>query len=336
MHGPFPGGTHMSSQLPPLAALRVFEVAARHLSFTDAGKELFITQSAVSRQIRTLESFLGCKLFVRMTRRIELTDAGKQYLQSIQAAFQAIAKATTKVRNYKDPQRVTVNVLPTLATLWLMPRLGNFTQAYPDIELRLITSIHPVDFHSGTVDVALRVGRLPGKVYQKNQPHIELEMVESWAGVRAEPLFADVLVPVIARRLLSQGAPLETPKDLLHYRLINTSSRKHAWPDWLGLHKLNYEKFKETVDFGHFFIALQAARDCKGVAIVPLVLLQQCDFRHELQCPFEPGLESAGEYYLLTGKDAAEDRSLRLFCKWVQSEAAQIRELASKIIHEAK
>ena len=90
------------------------------------------------------------------------------------------------------------------------------------------------------------------------------------------------------------------------------------------------------MDFGHFFIALQAARDCKGVAIVSLVLLQQCDFRHELQCVFEPGLESAGEYYLLTGKDTADDRALRLFCKWVQGEAAQIRDLASKIVHETK
>lgn len=312
----------MNYRLPPLLALRAFEASTRHLSFTKAGEELHLTQGAISRQIRLLESFLGLKLFVRLTRKIEMTPAGLEYYRSVQEALDIISAATR--RAVRDTHRViTLDVLPTLATCWLMPRLAQFTEAYRDIEVRLISSIDPVNLHSEEVDVAIRVGRIPGQRHDRQAPRIDLDMTEHWNGVYVEQLFQDILVPVVSPRLVESVGPINSPEDLLRYRLINTASRRHAWSDWLAVYGLRVPVDSNPLDFGHFFMTLQAARDAKGVAIVPQVLLENYEGRDELIAPLPGEVPSAGAYYLLMHEGAREDQAIRQLCDWLMQEASR-------------
>ena len=212
--------------------------------------------------------------------------------------------------------------MPTLGAQWLIPKLSMFNEIYPDIDVRLISSIEPVDFQSGEIDAAIRVGRLPGMPFKPDQPRIELEMVTSWKGVVAQHLFPDVLVPVLSRRLLERSHPIDSVKDLLHYRLIHTASRKHAWPDWLQAHGVRLPDDVDSINFGHFFMGLRAAQNGKGVAIVPSVVLQHFAEDTDLVCPFEGDVESAGNYYLLARAGGDTNPSTRVFLDWLVAESA--------------
>ncbi|PRX27303.1 LysR family glycine cleavage system transcriptional activator [Paraburkholderia sp. BL18I3N2] len=319
----------MNYRLPPLLSLRAFEASTRHLSFTKAGEELHLTQGAISRQIRLLESFLGQKLFVRLTRKIELTPAGLEYCRSVQEALDIISVATR--RAVRDTHRViTLDVLPTLATWWLMPRLAQFTEAHRDIEVRLISSIDPVNLHSEEADVAIRVGKIPGQRHDRKAPRIDLDMTEHWKGVYVEQLFQDVLVPVVSPQLVESIGPINSPEDLLQYRLINTASRRHAWSDWLAIYGLRVPVDSNPLDFGHFFMTLQAARDAKGIAIVPQVLLANYEGRDELVMPLPADMPSAGAYYLLMRESAQEDKAIRLLCDWLIREASRLPTIESQ------
>ncbi|MBF8803519.1 LysR substrate-binding domain-containing protein [Pseudomonas asiatica] len=310
----------MSYRLPPLLALRAFEAAGRHLSFTIAAQELHLTQGAISRQVRHLEDFLKQKLFIRMTRRIELTEPGKDYLESVQTALGLVENATRKC--LKDQHRVlTIDVLPTLASYWLMPRLSRFTELYPEIEVRLITSIEPANFQAKDVDLAIRVGRLPGKRYTTTSPRIDLEMVESWRGLDAYPLFDDVLVPVMAKGLALQGETVREAKDLLQFTLINNATRKHAWQDWMSCFGVGAFRPRQILDFGHYFMALQAAREGKGVALVPTVIVDSLPERESLFCPDQLKMPSAGEYCLISRDAMSNDPAVKAMKDWIIQES---------------
>ncbi|WP_373947585.1 LysR substrate-binding domain-containing protein [Pandoraea sputorum] len=252
-----------------------------------------------------------------------MTPAGLEYFRSIQQALDIISAATR--RTIRDTHRVvTLDVLPTLATCWLMPRLAQFTESHRDIEVRLISSIDPVNLHGEKVDVAIRVGKVPGQRYDRHAPRIDLDMTENWKKVYVEPLFADILVPVVSRHLLDAVGPIDQPSDLLQYRLINTASRRHAWPDWLALHGLRVPDDDTPLDFGHFFITLQAVRDGKGVALVPKVVLENYEWRDELVVPLAVEVPSAGAYHLLTREGAQEDEAIRQLCDWLIDEASRL------------
>jgi LysR family glycine cleavage system transcriptional activator len=305
------------SRIPPLLAIRAFEAAARHLSFTVAAEELAVTQGAISRQIRQLESHLQAKLFVRLTRRVELTEAGREFFGGVQRALAELEAATDRIVGAVDHRIINVAVLPTLAANWLMPRLAIFSQEHPDIEVRMVTSIEPVDLQSNPIDLAIRVGPLPGKVYDENRPRIDLQMVSNWRGVLAEMLFPDVLVPICSASYLKSAPALKEPGDLRRHRLIHTATRRHAWPDWLRAHGCEFTPSPKALHFGHFFMSMQAAREGKGVAIVPTVVVDHYPFANELVRPFPATVPSAGEYYLLVHERRREDPSVQLFSEWL-------------------
>ncbi len=315
----------MPNRSPPLLALRAFDAAARHLSFTLAAGELHLTQGAISRQIRTLEDFLGKKLFIRYTRRIELTETGEEYHQAIRQAMQLITQATHRVMNEGERTVLTVSVLPTLGSRWLMPRLAHFSERHPYVDIRLISSIEPVNFQGGGVDLAIRVGRVPGDEFPDHCPRIDLEMVTQWKDVQAHYLLPDTLVPLMSRKLLDRHGPIQRPADLLAHRLIHTASRRHAWEDWLHVHGVRLPTDAPRLEFGHFFMGIEAAREGKGVAIVPSIFLEQprddTDDSDDLVCPLPADVESAGAYHLLTCSAHMHDASVRLFSDWLISEA---------------
>ena len=305
--------------MPPLSAIRSFEAAARHRSFTMAAQELHVTQGAVSVQVRKLEAYLGKKLFVRLTRKVDLTEAGAQYYDACRNTLEDLEKATQRIVSRDVHATLTVSTIPTISMLWLMPRLASFTSQHHNIEIRVVSDIRPVDMQRDNIDAAIRVGRLPGHHYLRSQPAVDLVMVTRWDGIRADFLFDDVLVPVMSKNLLEHSNKITGVKDLLEHPLIHTASRPNAWRDWLHAHDIVLSSTQTETEYGHFFISLQAAQEGKGIAIIPKVLLDGYPGHNELVIPvaYSEPVKSAGEYYLLTHEAEAQRPAVQLFRKWV-------------------
>ena len=199
-------------RLPNLSALRAFEAAARLQSFSKAADELFVTHGAVSHQIRGLEQELQTPLFVRHGKRVQLTEAGARYAVQIRAALLTIAEATTAVRGGGRDQRLVVSVLPSLASRWLMPRIGRFIERHPEIDIEIRASSEVTDFSRGDVDVGLRHGKQPN------------------AGLHVETLFHDVYFPACSPTFKGGELPA-TPEQMLSYTLLQ-SSGDEPWSLW--------------------------------------------------------------------------------------------------------
>lgn len=311
----------MRRRLPPLSALQTFEAAARLQSFTEASKELLVTQSAVSRGISTLETYLGLQLFHRANRTVQLTSQGQEYYHAVFHSFEALEHATTRVLSKRGTDAITVNVLPTLAIQWLIPKLSEFSEENQDLEVRLVTSIKSVDFALEDSDFAIRVGQPPDRGPPDQGPRIDLEICRQWSGVRTDFLFPDILVAVCSKTLLDSGPPLKEPADLRHHVLLHNVTRPHAWPDWLKACGLGGLAPKADLSYGHFFMALQAAREGRGIALIPHVLLQDYLALGELVIPFSDAVPSAGAYYLLSREKDQDAPGIQRFRRWVLDEA---------------
>lgn len=308
--------------LPPLTTLRGFEAAARHLSFTLAADELSVTQSAISRQVRQLERFLGVLLFKLLTRRVELTYEGQEYYQVIKDQFCNLERASERYRLRESSYVLTISALPTIASHWLMPRLHQFSQIDRKTEIHIVSSIEPVNFIGKSADIAIRVGRLPGEQSPKTAPRIDLQMVTSWNDITADRLFPDILAPVCAVALLDGCERFRRVEDLLKFPLIHTATRRHAWPDWLRAHGvLDIGRDQKGAEYGHFFMSLDAARKGLGIALIPEILLQNTAVTDELVRPWPADIASAGDYYLLIPDSHLDNRSVQSFRNWIITEA---------------
>jgi LysR family glycine cleavage system transcriptional activator len=204
----------MRRRLPPLAALRAFEAAGRLLSFSKAGEELLVGQSAISHHIRVLEQYLGVSLFVRQVRAVRLTQEGSRYLAKVTDAFDLLADATTDV---SPPAHgvVRVRLLASFAVHWLMPRLGRFRALHPNTEVVLDASIDLTDLDSGEVDLAIRYGG------------------GNWPGLEIRNLMSEAISPVMSPALITQGPILNDPSDLMgHDILVSSSHRGGDWDAW--------------------------------------------------------------------------------------------------------
>lgn len=207
----------MSKRLPPLNALRVFDAAARHLSFTRAAEELFVTQAAVSHQIKSLEDFLGLKLFRRRNRSLLLTEEGQSYFLDIKEIFSQLTEATRKLQARSAKGALTVSLLPSFAIHWLVPRLSSFNSAYPGIDVRIQAVDRQEDKLADDVDVAIFYGR------------------GNWPGLRVEKLYAEYLLPVCSPLLLTGENPLKTRKiwlNIRYYMMRHAVTGRHIPDSW--------------------------------------------------------------------------------------------------------
>ena len=321
-----------SRKLPPLLALRAFESASRHMSFSRAASELCVTQSAISRHIKNLEDIFQKKLFIRRGRSVLLSPEGQQYFEKITVGFALIEEATNAFASNRDDSVLRLNVLPTLGMRWLAPRLHQFSQVLPNTEVHLISSIEPVNFKSGGADLAIRVGQmetariaepdaLDGTVHAP-LAKIDLEMLDDPEGISGDELFGDILVVVYNPEFIE---PPATPAELSQHVLISTVTRPSAWEDWFRIGGLEEAiRGRKQLSFGHFFMSLQAALEGKGIAILPEVLIEQELASGRLRRLFHKA-ESAGRYYLLFRGDEAEWRKIRLFRRWIRQAAVEYR-----------
>jgi LysR family glycine cleavage system transcriptional activator len=205
----------MPRNLPPLNSLRVFEAVARHGSLTKAATELHVTQSAISRQLATIEEYLGVALFNREPRGVSLTKVGATYHQTIGPAFAAITTATERIAGRAEDEPLRLCAYDTFAAKWLIQRLHDFELRHPAIPIEITTRVLPIDFSEVEVDAAIQVGN------------------GDWPGVDAYRLFDDVIEPVCSPALARGGPPLDAIDNLAHYPLLQTRYRRHDWVDWL-------------------------------------------------------------------------------------------------------
>lgn len=292
------------------------------MSFTLAADELCITQGAVSRHVKNLEEHFRLKLFNRLTREIELTEEGMLLFKAVGKSFDHIEDAARSIHKTKPVRGLILNILPTLASTWLMPRLVRFTQTHQNIEVRLVTSIDPVAFDRDKVDVAIRVGKLPGQRSRERAPRIDLIMTQDWKGLASHRLFPDILVPVCRPDILKSPMPVR-PSELAALPLIHTDSRAHAWEDWFGALDIPYRPASRVLHFGHFFMSVRAAMEGKGIALVPDVLVEEDIAAGRLVVPVEDRVSSDGDYFLLYRKDRSKDRAISAFREWLISELSE-------------
>jgi len=317
----------MTRRLPSLNGLRVFDAAVRHMSFTLAAEELHITQGGVSRAIRALEDDLGFRLFNRLPRRLQLTEEARILSISVRDALDTIERVTLRLGARGGSRILTIDVLPTLAAKWLMPRLVEFNELNPNLEVRLITSIRPVDFERDDVDVAIRVGRIEaaGQGDDQSAPRIDLKMAENFNGVRAEEVLPDMLVPVTAPHILNGRKPLGDVDELSRFTLLHTATRQNAWPDWLRLSSAAGVDGRKGPSFGHFFLTLEAAMNGQGIALVPEVLAMADINSGKLVVAIDRPTIRAGSYYLLCRRHHWDAPKVKLFREWLKHACDQCR-----------
>ncbi|MDA9423512.1 MULTISPECIES: transcriptional regulator GcvA [Bradyrhizobium] len=291
----------MTARLPSLNGLRAFEAAARHLSFTLAASELNVTQTAISHQIRRLEEELGIRLFIRQNRALALTPEARDYLPGVRAAFNDLRLATDRLLRKEDDKVLTVSTLASLAAKWLLPRLTDFQEQHPGIDVRITTSTGLVDFQRDNVDAAIRYGR------------------GQWPGVRADWLMADELFPVCSPSLLRGDKPLRRPEDLRNHPLLHTSNaNSDDWRLWLTAAGLPADIARQPgITFDMIFMTIQAAIDGIGVAMGRTSYVQDDIAKGRLVVPFKIALPADAGFYLVAPEGRREAPKLAAFRQWI-------------------
>ncbi len=291
----------MTARLPSLNGLRAFEAAARHLSFTLAASELNVTQTAISHQIRRLEEELGIRLFIRQNRALALTPEARDYLPGVRAAFNDLRLATDRLLRKDDDKVLTVSTLASLAAKWLLPRLSDFQEQHPGLDVRITTSTSLVDFQRDNVDAAIRYGR------------------GQWPGLRADWLMADELFPVCSPSLLHGDKPLRRPEDLRNHALLHTSStNSDDWRLWLTAAGLPADIARHPgITFDMIFMTIQAAIDGIGVAMGRTSYVQDDIAKGRLVVPFKIALPADAGFYLVAPEGRREAPKLTAFRQWL-------------------
>jgi len=292
----------MRRDLPPFSALRAFEASARHCSFKRAAEELCITQSAISHRIKELEVYLGVPLFHRLTRKVELTGRGRDYLADLGDVLDRMEGATQHVRDNGMRGPLSVRATPAFASRWLLPRLGSFTDSYPGIELHISTLLTPADFATEDIDVAVQWGR------------------ESRAGLRTDPFLETSSYPVASPGLLRGGPPLRHPNDLRHYTLLREEV-DDAWPQWLARAGAERVDAGKGPRFEHCELALQAAIEGQGIALTFAALAGADIAGGRLVRLFAIELPPTTIYSIVTPEAWSKRPRIAAFRNWLIAEA---------------
>lgn len=292
--------------LPSLSLLTAFEAAARTGSVTAAARELDLTQSAVSRQIKALEDQLGVALFLRERQTIRLTIAGDSYAREIREALRRISSASLNLR--ANPLGGTLNlaILPTFGARWLAPRLGRFLAANPGITINLVTRIAPFDFRLDSIDAAIHFGDAV------------------WPGADLTLLMQEETLPACSPEFKRAHA-METPVDLLSVPLLHLTTRPDAWERWFQQADVSFGSLHGML-FDQFATASQAAIGGLGVALLPTFLIEDELRRGELVPAIDRRMTSSQRYYLAMPKERASYPPLVAFRAWMLDEVALMRD----------
>ncbi|MBA3910952.1 MAG: LysR family transcriptional regulator [Rhodobacter sp.] len=295
-------------RLPPLDLFHTFEAVARHRSFTLAAGELCLTQSAVSRQIKTLEDALGLRLFRRLHRAIEVTAEGQRLFESVTRGLDDVSACLAALGAAAKAPQITVCASVAFAWFWLMPRLERFGALQPDVDLRVLATDQPVLPGTGEVDVAILFGS------------------GQWEGLEARLLFGERVYPVCSPAYLREHPALHRPEDLLDQTLLHLEYGKPSfggvdWRTWLLRQGVNGQPVRRGLRFNSYPMVLQAAEAGHGVALGWSYVTDPLLADGRLVCPVERTVETREGYYLCTSNDATHTPGIMAFLDWLSVEA---------------
>ena len=298
----------MNDNLPPLSALRAFEAAARHTSFSKAAEELFVTPAAISHQIHALEQDLGVRLFHRLNRSIELSASGRVLLPGLVEAFAEIRASVRRLRAHNDTGSLTMTASPSFAAKWLVLRLHRLQERCAEIDVRISATDEVVDLTKGDFDIAIRYGS------------------GHYPGLDVELLFTNEVFPACGPQLLAKGPPLRTPDDLRHHALIHDQAIERdplvpTWPMWLKAAGVKDVPPTAGLSFNNMSLALDAAIAGHGVVLAYSTIAAADIAAGRLVRLFSLALPDQFAYYIVTALGALERPKVRAFRDWLREEA---------------
>ena len=308
--------------MPPLNALRAFEVAARESSFALAAKQLHVTPAAVSHQVKGLEDVVGHRLFRRLKRGLELTRAGQVLLPKLTEGFGRLAEAIEDLRGLEEEGTLSVSVATSFATRWLAPRLHRFVSAHPELDVRINASTRLIDAHGDDT--------VPGDG-PAGSPVEDADIVVrfgtgDYPGFRVDRLMAVSVTPMCSPRALS-STPLHEPSDLANHVLIHDNVRfddgRSPWEVWLERAGVQGVDTSHGLRFSHAMLALEAAADGLGVTMGMPALAGSDLTSGRLVAPLPLALPLKYAYYIVSGADTAGRADVVAFRDWLRAEAAR-------------
>jgi len=304
--------------LPSLDLLRGFEAAARNLSFTRAAAELFVTQSAVSRQVKAIEDHLGVALFARRHRALLLTEAGHELYRATAQALRQLGDAANKIRDRGAGHTLTVTATIGFASLWLIPRLADFRNRRPDIDIRIAADNRMVDLEREGIEVAVRY------------------CMPKAAPPGAIKLFGEAVLPVCSPKSVTRAAPLAQPEDLrrhvlLHYERPDGATPWLSWTVWLEVMRMQSLRPAGALRFSQYDQTIQAAIDGHGVALGTTPLVRDLIKQGRLIAPLAKKFESQRASYLVISSAAAEKAEVKEFTAWMLQQAKKERRAPDRL-----
>jgi DNA-binding transcriptional LysR family regulator len=290
-------------KIPNMSALLAFEAAARHESFTHAAKELFLTESAISRQIATLESNLGVRLFVRSKQRVMLTRAGRLYGTQVRRALENLDRDTLSIIAHgSGGGYLELAVLPTFASQWLIPRMKDFNDRNPDVRINMGIRTDLFPFEESHFEAAIHYGK------------------PTWPGTSSDYLFGEEVVPVCAPSLLAKR--IRKPHELLNYPLLHSTTRPDAWSRWFANLGVEDNATMQGVRYELHSMLISAAAAGLGIALVPKFFVDEQLTQLGLVIPFAATAVEESAYYLVYPTELSHGKPLELFRTWLLEEAA--------------
>ncbi len=295
-------------RLPPLNSLRAFDAAARHMSFQKAAEELFVTPAALSYQIRQLEEFLGLKLFDRLNRAVQLTEAGEVFVPGIREGFLQMENALRQLNRRKSENVLVISAGPAFTAKWLAPKLYRFMMRHPEIDARISASIKTADMTRDDIDIAIRFGK------------------GIYPGCKSFPLFDEYVTPMCSPALMEGPYPLETPADLAHHTLIHDDTHVGVfelagWSTWLEEAGVtNVDPTRSGLHFNVADHALDAAVAGAGVVLGRGVLAQTDIEAGRLVMPFDLRLKADFSFFAVMLETRVDDPAIQAFFSWLQDE----------------
>lgn len=302
-------------RLPPLNALKAFDAVARHTSISRAAIELHVTHGAVSRHILALEKWLGIPLFTREKSRLQLTSAGGTLFKEIEPAFNRIEIAAADLMRENGPLTLTVNAPPTFTMVWLIPRISMFQRMRPDIDIKLTTSVAPIESSFETYDIAIRgIG-------------------DTVHGMHAVPFMTETIVPVCHPDQL-EGGKLSRPAALKDHTLISYQTESYGWNEWLACVDLPDLIPARILNLEQMYFARQAASEGLGVALIPYFLIADDIATNRLCMPFGTlgaKIRMYSANYSETSRSLADREA---FCRWLVAQGAETMQLCDALLNQ--
>jgi LysR family transcriptional regulator, glycine cleavage system transcriptional activator len=293
--------------IPTMSSLLAFEAAARHESFTLAARELFLTESAVSRQIASLESSFGVPLFARAKQRVILTRAGSVYAVQVRRSLEKLDKDTLSLLAHgNDSGSLELAVLPTFASQWLIPKLPEFNGRFPDVRISMSAKTDSFSFDDTHFDAAVHYG------------------MPTWPNSCSDFLFGETVLPICAKGLISE--PLQSAADLLRYPLLHSTTRPDDWSQYLETFEVSEKRAIRGVRYELHSMLVAAAAAGLGIALVPSFAVGSDALKAlDLCSPWQPIEVESQAYYLVYPTTGMHNRNLEVFRSWLLSKAEEAK-----------